>query len=130
MSTIKTHRDLDVWKKSVLLVTTVYEVTKGFPKEEIYGITNQIRRSAVSVPSNIAEGSARQGNKEYVQFLYISLGSLTELETQLIIARNLEYLSENDFDSLMGNLTEIGKMIIGLIKYIKKQINLKLVNRN
>ena len=130
MSTIKTHRDLDVWKKSVLLVTTVYEVTKGFPKEEIYGITNQIRRSAVSVPSNIAEGSARQGNKEYVQFLYISLGSLTELETQLIIARNLEYLSENDFDSLMGNLTEIGKMIIGLIKYIKKQMNLKLVNRN
>ena len=130
MSTIKTHRDLDDWKKSVLLVTTVYEVTKGFPKEEIYGITNQIRRSAVSVPSNIAEGSARQGNKEYVQFLYISLGSLTELETQFIIARNLKYLSENDFDSLMGNLTEIGKMIIGLIKYIKKQMNLKLVNRN
>ena len=86
---MKTHRDLDVWKKSVSLVTSIYEITKSFPKEEIYGLTNQIRRAAVSVPSNIAEGSARQGNKEFIQFLYIALGSLTELETQLIIARNL-----------------------------------------
>lgn len=121
MTTLKTHRDLDVWKKSILLVTTVYEITKGFPKEEVYGITNQIRRSAVSVPSNIAEGSARQGNKEFAQFLYISLGSLTELETQLIIARNLKYLSENDFESLNGNIKEIGKMLIGLIRYVKNR---------
>ena len=121
MSEIKTHKDLDVWKKSVALVTTVYEITKGFPKEEVYGLTNQIRRSAVSVPSNIAEGSARQGNKEYVQFLYVSLGSLTELDTQLIIARNLTYLSEKDFESLMDIMKEIGKMLIGLIKYVKKK---------
>ena len=121
MNTMKTHRDLDVWKKSVVLVTTVYEITKSFPKEEIYGLTNQIRRSAVSVPSNIAEGSARQGNKEFAQFLYISLGSLTELETQLIIAGNLKFLSENDYESLMESLKEIGKMLIGLIRYVKKK---------
>ena len=70
MSTKKTHKDLDVWKKSISLVTLMYDLTKGFPNEEMYGLTNQIRRSAVSVPSNIAEGSARKGNKEYVQFLY------------------------------------------------------------
>lgn len=121
MSTIRTHRDLDVWKKSVSLVTTVYEVTNGFPKEKIYGITNQIRRSAVSVPSNIAEGIARQGNKEYKQFLYISLGSLTELETQLIIVNNLKYISDNEFESSMCDLKEIGKMLLGLIKYVKNQ---------
>ena len=117
---MKTHRDLDVWKKSVSLVTLIYDITKGFPKEEIYGLTNQIRRAAVSVPSNIAEGSARQGNKEFVQFLYISLGSLTELETQLIIAKNLLFLSEENFESLMSKQKEIGKMLIGLIRYIKK----------
>ena len=117
---MKTHRDLDVWKKSVSLVTLIYDITKGFPKEEIYGLTNQIRRAAVSVPSNIAEGSARQGNKEFVQFLYISLGSLTELETQLIIAKNLHFLSEENFESLMSKQKEIGKMLIGLIRYIKK----------
>ena len=121
MSTLKTHKDLDVWKKSVALVTTVYELTKSFPKDEIYGITNQIRRSAVSVPSNIAEGSARQGNKEFTQFLYISLGSLTELETQLLISNNLQYLSENDFESLMVDIKEIGKMLIGLIRYVKRK---------
>ena len=121
MTKMQTHRDIDVWKKSVVLVTTVYEITKSFPKEEIYGLTNQIRRSAVSVPSNIAEGSARQGNKEFAQFLYISLGSLTELETQLIIAGNLKFLSENDYESLMESLKEIGKMLIGLIRYVKKK---------
>ena len=121
MSTIKTHKDLEVWKKSVSLVTSVYELTKGFPIEEIYGITNQIRRSAVSIPSNIAEGSARKGNKEYMQFLYISLGSLSELETQLIIANNLKYLSDNDFEWIAENMTEIGKMLIGLIRYVKKK---------
>jgi len=119
MSTKKTHKDLDVWKKSILLVTLIYDVTKGFPNEEMYGLTNQIRRSAVSVPSNIAEGSARKGNKEYVQFLYIGLGSLTELETQLIIARNLKFLSDNDFDRISEHLKEIGKMLLGLIRYVK-----------
>lgn len=119
MSTKKTHKDLDVWKKSVSLVTLIYDITKSFPKDEIYGLTNQIRRAAVSVPSNIAEGSARKGNKEYVQFLYIGLGSLTELETQLIIAKNLKFLSDNDFDKISEHLKEIGKMLLGLIRYVK-----------
>ena len=104
---MKTHKDLDVWKKSVSLVTSIYEVTKTFPKDEIYGITNQIRRSAVSIPSNIAEGSARKGEKEFIQFLYISLGSLAELETQLIIANNLKYVNLNDYELMTGRLEEI-----------------------
>lgn len=88
---MKRHKDLEVWKKSISLISSIYTATTDFPASEVYGITNQIRRSAVSIPSNIAEGSARQGNKEFVQFLYISLGSLAELETQLNIARNLDY---------------------------------------
>ena len=119
---MKTHKDLDVWKKSVSLVTSIYEVTKTFPKDEIYGITNQIRRSAVSIPSNMAEGSARKGEKEFIQFLYISLGSMAELETQLIIANNLKYVNLNDYELMTGRLEEIRKMIIGLIKFVKNKI--------
>lgn len=118
---MKTHKDLDVWKKSVLLVTSIYEVTKAFPKDEVYGITNQIRRTAVSIPSNIAEGSARQGDKEFAQFLYISLGGLSELETQLIIANNLKYLTLNDYEFTIDLLEEIRKMLLSLIKFVKKQ---------
>ena len=118
---MKTHKDLDVWKMSVSLVTLIYEVTKAFPKDEIYGITNQIRRSAVSIPSNIAEGAARQGDKEFIQFLYISLSSLSELETQLIISSNLKYLTLYEYESVMGRLEEIRKMLIGLIKFVKNK---------
>lgn len=121
---MKTHKDLDVWKKSVSLVTSIYDVTRAFPKDEMYGITNQIRRSAVSIPSNIAEGSARQGDKEFAQFLFISLGSLSELETQLIIAHNLKYLTLNEYESLINQLEEIRKMLLGLIKFVKnKRVN-------
>ena len=84
-----THKDLDVWKLGIELVQEVYEVTKVFPKEEMYGLTSQIRRAAVSIPSNIAEGYARESIKELIRFLYISLGSLSELETQLIISIKL-----------------------------------------
>ena len=119
MGIIKTHKDLDVWKKSVSLVTLIYEMTKGFPKDELYGLTNQIRRSAVSIPSNIAEGSARKGNKEFAQFLYIGLGSLSELETQLIIATNLKYISSEKSEIIMNDLNDIRRMLVGLIKYVK-----------
>ena len=119
MDIIKTHKDLDVWKKSVSLVTLIYEKTKGFPKDELYGLTNQIRRSAVSIPSNIAEGSARKGNKEFAQFLYIGLGSLSELETQLIIATNLKYISSEKSEIIMNDLNDIRRMLVGLIKYVK-----------
>lgn len=121
MDKMKTHKDLDVWNKSVSLVTLVYEVTKSFPNDEIYGLTNQIRRSAVSIPSNIAEGSARQGNKEFAQFLYISLGSLSELETQLVIANNLKYITSSVSESIMNELIDIRKMLLGLIKYVKNK---------
>ena len=86
-----THKELDIWKLSINLVEEIYKLTKNFPKEEKFGLTNQLRRAAVSVPSNIAEGAARKSDKENIQFLYISLGSLSEIETQLIIANRLEF---------------------------------------
>lgn len=110
------HMDLDVWKKAIKLVKEIYLKTSSFPKEEIYGITNQLRRSAVSIPSNIAEGAARQSNKEFIQFLYISLGSTAELETQLIIAQELNFMVSED---LLESLSEIRRMLIGLIKQQK-----------
>lgn len=113
------HKDLDAWKLSIELVTEIYKKTKDFPKEELYGLTSQIRRCAVSIPSNIAEGSARQSDKELIHFLYIALGSCSELETQLIISKNLEYLSE--IKNLSDRLTIIKKTILGLIKYLKKK---------
>ncbi|MGV0922716.1 four helix bundle protein [Empedobacter tilapiae] len=119
---MKTHKDLDVWKKSVDFVTDLYKVTQDFPKEELYGLTSQMRRAAVSISSNIAEGSARQGNKELVQFLYIALGSVVELDTQLIIARNLTYINEEEFIQLILKLEEIGKMLNGLINYRKSKL--------
>ena len=121
MTKVRTHKDLDVWNKSVELVTEVYEITKNFPKDEMFGLTSQIRRSAVSIPSNIAEGSARKGNKEFAQFLYISLGSAAELETQFIIANNLKYMSSNEYESIIDDLSDIRKMLSGLIKYVRNR---------
>jgi four helix bundle protein len=111
-----THKDLDVWKRSVIFVTSIYEITKSFPKEEIYGLTSQIRRSAVSIPSNIAEGGARKSKIEFRQFLYISLGSASELETQLLIATNLNIMETEKSTPLIEELNSISRMIQGLIK--------------
>ncbi|MCK5029258.1 MAG: four helix bundle protein [Bacteroidales bacterium] len=116
---MKTHHDLDVWKKSIDLVTKVYSLTKSFPKEELYGITNQIRRAIVSVPSNIAEGAARNTPKEFNNFLSIALGSLSEVETQLIISKNLKYINQENLDLHLNDLIVIRKMIIGLKKSLK-----------
>ncbi len=113
---MKTHKDLDVWKKSMALVTGIYTLTKSFPDDEKFGITSQMRRSAISIPSNIAEGSARRGNKEFVQFLYIALGSATELDTQILIAKNLGYQVESE---VLMEIENIRKMLIGLIKHQK-----------
>lgn len=113
----KTHKDLEVWKKSVELVTEIYNITDTFPEKERFGLTNQIRRSAVSVPSNIAEGAARETDKDFCRFLYISLSSSAELETQLIISQNIGYL--NSIDTISERIIEIRKMLIGLIKYLK-----------
>ena len=115
---IKTHKDLDVWKKSMDLVEEIYRLTKSFPDSEKYGLTNQIRRCAVSISSNIAEGAARNTDKEFVQFCYIALGSLSELETQLLIAERLKYSQNID---ILENVVEIRRMLLGLIKYLKSK---------
>ncbi|MFA6622064.1 MAG: four helix bundle protein [Candidatus Caldatribacteriota bacterium] len=115
---IRNHKDLKVWNKSVDLVDNIYRITESFPNKEIYGLTNQIRRSAVSVPSNIAEGAARSSKKEFIKFLYIALGSLAELETQIIIASRLGYL--NDLDSLLNAVKLIQKLLNGLIYSLKR----------
>ena len=113
---IKTHKDLDVWRNSITLVTKIYEITGKFPKEEIYGIVNQMRRSAVSIPSNIAEGAGRNHKKEFIQFIYIALGSLSELETQLIIAQNLKYFDDS---KTFEELIIIRRQLLSLIKSLK-----------
>ena len=122
MEKIRTHKNLEVWKNSIKLVTQIYEETNKFPKVELYGLTSQIRKSAISVPSNISEGAGRNHTKEFIQFLYISMGSLAELETQLIIASNLNYLSNQVFDNLNTLLIEIRSQLSGLIKSLQKRI--------
>ena len=114
------YENLDVWKKSIELVTDVYRLVKLLPREETYALSDQIRRSAVSVPSNIAEGSSRNSKKEFVQFLYISLGSLCELETQLLIAKNVGYISNTE--NLKKDIISIKKMLNALITSIKNTL--------
>jgi four helix bundle protein len=117
---MKTHKDLEVWKKSINIVTTVYKITASFPKDELYGLTSQIRRAAVSIPSNIAEGAGRNHVNEFRQFLYISLGSASELETQLIISEMLGYICNEKSQELITELNSVSRMIQGLIKSINK----------
>ena len=105
------------------LSVLIYQITKTFPKEEIYGITSQMRRASVSIPSNIAEGYGRFSDKEFVRFLFISLGSATELETQIDLSLRLEFLSENNYNALNKLVQEIIKMLIALIKHKNKIIN-------
>jgi four helix bundle protein len=113
---MKTHRDLDVWKEGIELATLVYRLAEQFPREEKYGLLNQLKRSAVSIPSNIAEGAARNSSKEFIQFLYIALGSAAELETQLIISKKVGFLPETDiFEKLEG----LKSKLLGLIRYLK-----------
>lgn len=113
------HKDLDVWKKSMDLVEHIYNLTSTFPIEERYGLVSQMRRAAVSIPSNIAEGSARKGDKELVQFLMIALGSLSELETQYLIAIRLKFLK--NYLDLENVLIETKKLILGFRNYLLKK---------
>jgi four helix bundle protein len=115
---MKTHKDLDCWKESMELAMALYKTTSAFPQSEMYGLAAQMRRAVVSIPSNIAEGAARQGNKEFIQFLFIALGSCAELETQVILSRRLNYI-DNDSD-ILQTIDHIEKLIFGLIKYLKK----------
>ncbi len=117
---MRTHKDLDVWKEAIGFVKEIYEVTSNFPKEEIYSLTAQIRRCAISIPSNIAEGAARNSKKEFVQFLYIALGSCAELDTQLIISKELGYI-DSEFNELSENLEKIKSKLLGLIRYLRNK---------
>lgn len=115
-------KQLVVWKKATQLTTEVYLATGFFPKEELYGITSQIRRASVSVCANIAEGCGRETNKEFRRFLDIANGSAFEVETLLIIAQNLEYLNNDEAKKLLIETTEIQKMIFGLIKKLNNTV--------
>ena len=116
---------LIVLKKSHNFVLKIYELTKKFPKEEMYGLTSQIRRASVSIPSNIVEGKSRNSKKDYLRFLLISRGSLEEVRYQLLLSKDLEYIKEKDYIILYELSNEVGKILNGLINSIKNQINKK-----
>ena len=116
---IKTYRDLLTWQKSLALVTEIYRVSRSFPKDEVYGLAQQMRRSAVSIPSNIAEGYGRNSTSDYVRFLHVASGSLYELQTQAEIALNLRYLKKSDFDKLYESSREIERMLSSLIRKLE-----------
>ena len=117
---LQSFRNLIVWQKALKLAIEAYQVSKKFPKEELYGLTSQIRRAAFSIPANIAEGYARRHLGEYLQFLGIAFGSGAELETELIIAKEIGLLSINDFSKLMQLLDEVMKMLNALMNSLKR----------
>lgn len=112
---VQSYKDLIVWQKAIDMFEMIYQVTRNFPKEELYGLTNQLRRAAVSIPSNIAEGHARASTAEFVRFLSIARGSLAEVETHLLIARRLAYLSNDQLAPILSLPIEINKMTNGLM---------------
>ena len=119
---METHKDLRVWQQSIDLVFSVYLMTKSFPKDELFGLVSQMRRAAVSVPSNIAEGFARGTDKEKIHFLRISSGSMSELETQLVLSKELEYISEEEYQKVSEHLTVVWKQLNSLISSIRKRM--------
>lgn len=116
---VKGHRDLLVWQESMALVTLIYQCTASFPKEEVFGLTSQMRRAAVSIPSNIAEGAARNGKREFIQFLGIARGSLSELETQILISRDLGYLSSPALE-ITEKIDRLFKLLNGLLGSLQR----------
>lgn len=114
-------RTLLIWQKSMTLVTSIYQTTRQFPKEELFGLTSQLRRCSVSIPSNIAEGSGRESDKDYLRFLTISVGSLFELQTQLEIAKNIEYLTKEQFNKQYEDTRELERMLVSFIKKVKER---------
>ena len=113
------HKDLDVWKRAMDLVEQVYLLTSSFPSSEIYGLTNQLRRAAVSVPSNIAEGASRTGDKELLYFLNVATGSIAEIETQLLIGVRLKYVDQHN--EIFDLITEVRKLLLGFRNYVRRK---------
>lgn len=119
---LKSYRDLEVWQKAMDLVVMCYQMTKKFPKSEIYGLSSQLQRAAISVPSNIAEGRQRQHSKEFLQHLSIAYASLAEVETHILIAGRLDYTDERQINNILDQTAEIGRMLNGLRRSIEKKI--------
>ena len=117
---VKDHKDLDVWNKAMDLVEDIYILSKKFPHDEIYGLSSQIKRAVVSIPSNIAEGAERRGSKEFVQYLYISMGSLAEVETQILLAQRLKFIA--DIGHILEKIVNIRQMLHGLIRYLNRNL--------
>ena len=118
---VRSYKDLKIWQAGCGLVKSIYKASSLFPKEKLYGLAQQIRRAAVSVPSNIAEGYGRGTSAEYLRFLRIARGSLYEIETQLILAGSLDFCDDNQYQSISVQIVECSKMLHGLIKSIEKQ---------
>ena len=114
------YKELEAWKESINLVTTVYQMTNNYPKTELFGIVSQIRRCVISIPSNIAEGVVKHSDKETLRFLDIAIGSLAELETQIIISKNLGYI--NNIDTPEMQISKVNALLNGLVKYYNKQL--------
>ena len=117
----KSYRDLEVWQRSMQFAKRIYQVTQAFPSDERFGLTNQLRRASVSVPSNLAEGHARFGAGEFSRFISIAMGSIAEIETQVLLSQDLGYLKQTTTEELLAELETIGKMLRGLAKSIGKR---------
>jgi len=118
---VKQYQDLIAWQRAIALVTDIYKMSSSFPRDEMYGLTSQLRRAAVSVPSNIAEGQGRASSGEFIQFLGHARGSLFELETQVIVAHNLTYLSDAQCEALTAKISELGRILNGLITSVQRR---------
>ena len=119
---MRTHENLEVWKKSIEAVLIIYKVTESFPKEEKFRLTSQLRRAAVSIPANIAEGAARTSKKEFCHFLSNAQCSASEVETELLIAHRLGYVTSNKYEPLRCSIDEIGRMITGLSRQLGRSV--------
>ena len=116
---MRDYKRLDVWRLSIELSKNIYDITRNFPKDEIYGLIPQIRRASVSISSNIAEGCGRRTKKDFVQFLHNASGSLKEVGSQLVLAKDLGYVSDNDFNRLNGMVIKLGNKLLSFIRYIE-----------
>ena len=116
---MRPHENLEVWKKAIDLVVSIYDRTKDFPSDEKFGLTSQIRRASVSIPSNVAEGAARQSDQEFIRFLSIAQGSCSEVETQLVISLKLGFLTQPNYSDLKAEADSSGRMLVGLSKHLK-----------
>ncbi|POS01202.1 four helix bundle protein [Flavobacterium croceum DSM 17960] len=121
MSEIKSYKDLLIWEKGIEIVALTYKIVSSFPKDELYALSSQIKRSSISIPSNIAEGYGRQSTQNYIQFIKIARGSLCELETQLLVAKKLDFIQDEKlFSELINQITEESKMINSFLNKLEK----------